>query len=341
MSNPTETSSLWKHRDFIKLWGTQTTSAIGSRVSFLALPLTAVLILQATPAQMGYLSAVGALPGLLFGLFIGVWVDQRKRRPLLVLADVGRGLLLLVIPLAAWLGFLHITVLYAILFSTGTLSRLFDAAYHAYLPSMVQRKQLVDANSKLELSRSAAEIAGPSLGGWLVQVITAPVAILVDSCSFFLSAFFLRTIRQPESAPILADKDEPWLPQLWAGVRLLMENRMLLLITVSTAIAIFFNAALEALYLLYMSDNLELSSSLIGIIFGTGSVGFVVGALLPNRLTKRFGLGPTLIAGMIILAASDFVLPLAAGPKPVIVLLLIASQIFFGLGLTLFNFTFR
>ncbi len=329
-------SSLWHNRDFRKLWTAQTISTIGAKVSFLALPLTAVLVLDATPAQMGYLSAAGALPGLL-GLFAGVWVDRTQRRGLLILADVGRGLLLLLIPLAAWLGALQITLLYAILFLTGTFDLLFGAAYHAYLPALVARPQLVAANSKLEISRSAAEIAGPTLGGWLIQLLSAPLAILADAGPFFLSALALSTIRQPEAAPTTSDKDEPLLRQLGAGLRLLRANRILLVITISTGIATFFNAALEAVYLLYMTRVLGLSSGLIGLIFGAGSVGFLVGALLPDWLAKRIGLGPMLIAGMMILAISDFVLPLAAGAQTLVVALLIGAQVSFGLGLTLYN----
>ncbi|MEZ4684326.1 MAG: MFS transporter [Caldilineaceae bacterium] len=286
---------------------------------------------------MGYLSAAGALPGLLLSLLAGVWVDRNQRRSLLILADIGRGLLLLLIPLMAWLGALHITLLYAILFLTGTFDLLFGAAYHAYLPALVTRPQLVEANSKLEISRSAAEIAGPTLGGWLIQLFSAPLAILVDASSFFLSALALSTIRQPEAAPTASDQDEPLLRQLSAGVRLLLTNRILLAITISTGIATFFNAALEAVYLLYMTRVLGLSSGLIGMIFGAGSVGFLVGALLPGWLAKRIGLGPMLIAGMVVLAVSDFVLPLASGAQPLVVALLIGAQISFGLGLTLYN----
>lgn len=328
---------LWKNRDFFKLWCAQTISAVGSKVSFLALPLTAIMVLEATPAQMGTISAVGALPALLLGLLAGVWVDRHRRMRLLVMADIGRGLLLLIIPLAAWLGFLHVALLCVILFCTGTLDLLFGAASHAYLPSLIQKEQLVDANSKMEISRSAAEISGPPLAGWLIQIAGAPIAVLVDALSFFVSGFTLQGIRQPEAAPKPPDKSDPLRRQLGAGLELLSKNRILLAITAATATAMFFNAALEALYLLYMTHNLELSSALIGLIFGTGSVGFLAGALLSNWINERIGLGPMLIVGLGILAASDIVLPLAAGPKWVIVALLMASQICFGLGLTIFQ----
>lgn len=330
-------SSLWKNQNFLNLWCAQTTSAIGSKVTFLALPLTAVLVLEATPVQMGYLTAIGALPGLLLSLLAGAIADRGQRRRLLILADLGRGLFLLLVPLALWLGILHIGLLGAILFCTGTLDLLFGAAYHAYLPSLVQREQLVDANSKMEISRSAAEITGPTIAGWLIQLFSAPVAILVDAFSFFLSAHFLARIHTAEPTPEQTDKDDPLLRQLGAGLRLLAQNHILLVITATAATITFFNAALEAIYLLYMTRNLDLSAGLIGLIFGAGSVGFLVGALLPKWLTKRIGLGPMLIVGLSTLAVSDFVLPLAAGPKWMIVAFLIGSQILFGLGITIFQ----
>lgn len=329
--------NLWRNRDFIKFWSAHTISAIGSKVTFLALPLTAALVLQATPVEMGYLSVAGSLPGLLFGLLVGVWVDRRRRRGLLVLADVGRGVLLLLIPLAAWLGLLQMSLLYGVLFLTGALSLLFGAADHAYLPSLVRREALVDANSKLAISRSAAEIVGPTLAGWLIQVATAPVAILVDALSFLLSGLLLSFIRQPEVAPVRHVEDGHFWQESSAGLRLLGKDRTLRAITVATAIISFFNAALEAIYLLYMTRDLALSAWWIGVIFGAGSVGFLIGALLPTYVVRRLGLGPTMIAGLLLLALADFMLPLAGGPQLLVIILLIIAQICFGFGLTFYN----
>lgn len=330
-------ANLWRNPDFVKLWSAHTISAIGSKVTFLALPLTAALALQATPVEMGYLAVAGSLPGLLFGLPVGVWVDRSKRRSLLILADVGRGLLLILIPLAAWFGLLQMPLLYGVIFLTGLLSLLFGAADHAYLPTVVKREQLVDANSQLAISRSAAEIAGPTLAGWLIQVITAPVAILVDGVSFLLSGLLLGLIRQPEAAPVRHAEDGHFFQEIGAGLKLLYQERTLWAITVATAIISFFNAALEAIYLLYMTRNLELSAWWIGIIFGAGSVGFLVGALLPGYVVRRLGLGPTMIVGLLLLALADFILPLVSGPESLVIALLILAQIGFGFGLTFYN----
>lgn len=330
-------ASLWRNPDFVKLWSAQTISAIGSKVSFLALPLTAAVALQASPVEMGYLTAAGALPALLFGLFIGVWVDRQQRRPLLVLADVGRGLLLLLIPLMAGLGWLQMSGLIGITFLTGVLSLLFSAADHAYLPTLVRREQLLEANSKLEFSRAAAEIAGPTLAGWLIQLCSAPGALVVDALSFLLSGLGLGLIRQPEPLPGAVQPERSLRHEMGAGLHLLLRHPILRTLTATAATITFFNAALEAIYLLYMSRHLGLSVGWIGLIFGAGSVGFLVGALFPNWLLHRLGLGPTLILGLGLAMLSDFTLPLVAGPQPLVIALLIGAQICFGLGLTCYS----
>lgn len=330
-------AGLWRNPDFVKLWSAQTISAIGSKVTFLALPWTAALVLQATPVEMGYLAVAGSLPGLLFGLPVGVWVDRSKRRSLLVLADLGRGLLLLLIPLALWLGLLQMPLLYGVIFLTGVFSLLFGAADHAYLPTVVRREQLVDANSQLAVSRSAAEIAGLPLAGWLIQLVTAPVAILVDGISFLLSGLLLGLIRQPEAQPARHAEDGHFFQEIGAGLALLYKDHTLWTITVATAIISFFNAALEAIYLLYMTRNLALSAWWIGLIFGVGSVGFLVGALLLTYLVRRFGLGPTMILGLLLLALADMIFPLVSGPQPLVIALLTLSQVGFGFGLTFYN----
>ena len=157
--------TLWRQADFLKLWSGQTISSVGSQISFLALPLTAILFLEATPTQMGLLSSIGALPGLFIGLFVGVWVDRRRRRPIMIAANIGRGVLLLLIPLAALTGNLRIEYLYILGFLTGALGLFFSVASQAYLVTLVGKEQLVEANSKLELSRSAADMVGPGLAG--------------------------------------------------------------------------------------------------------------------------------------------------------------------------------
>ena len=182
-----------------------------------------------------------------------------------------------------------------------------------------------------------AEIPGPSLAGWLIQVATAPLAILLDAVSFLLSGLSLSLIRKAEAAPQRADETEHLLSEIGAGVRLLLGNATLRALTATTVMISFFNAALEAIYLLYMTRTLGLSAGWIGLIFGTGSLGFLLGAILPNHFVKRFGLGRTMIAGLTLIALADLLLPLAAGPQPFIITLFIAAQICCGVVVTFSN----
>jgi MFS family permease len=198
-------AGLWRHPDFLKLWAGQTISLFGSQISLLALPLTAVLVLNASPFQMGLLTALGALPPMLFGLMAGVWVDRLPRRLILILADTGRFLLLSLVPLAFLLGILGLGMLYVLSFLVGTLSIFFDVAYRSYLPSLIEREHLIEGNSKLELSESVGQIVGSGLAGGLVQALPAPLAILVDACSFLVSVLSMAWIRTPEPQ----EQDQP------------------------------------------------------------------------------------------------------------------------------------
>src|SRR5437764_3222133 len=189
---------LWRHADFLKLWSAQTVSQFGSAVSQVALPLVAVLSLHATAFQVAALSTVEFLPFLLFTLPAGVWVDRLPRRPILVIGDAGRALALGSIPFVAAVGHLTLVQLYVAGFVTGTLTVFFDVAYQSYLPSLVEREQLVDGNSKLEVTRSGAQVAGPGLAGLLIKLATAPYAILVDTASFLFSGGFLLAIGKRE-----------------------------------------------------------------------------------------------------------------------------------------------
>ena len=186
---------LWRHPDFLKLWLGQTVSLGGSLVSRVALPLVAILTLDATPGEVALLRIADLVPGIVIGLFAGVWVDRRRRRPLMIWADLGRAVLLGSIPLAALAGLLRLGQLLLVVFAAGLLTALFEVAYHAYLPTLVTRDELVEGNSKLAASGAAIEVASFGLGGWLVQVLTAPLAVLVDAISFVVSAVCLGAIR--------------------------------------------------------------------------------------------------------------------------------------------------
>ena len=194
-------SGLWQQPEFMKLWIGQTISEFGSRITRDAIPLVAVITLAATPAQMGVLTAIGSLPILFLSLIAGVWIDRLRRRPIMIVADLGRAIILLTIPLAALSGHLTIGLLYGVVALMSIFSLLFDLAYRSILPSLVAREQLLEGNSKLATTESLAEIGGPALAGLLIQWISAPLAIFFDAISFLFSGISVALIRKPEGVP--------------------------------------------------------------------------------------------------------------------------------------------
>jgi MFS family permease len=330
-------ASLWRDADFRRLWLAQTISLLGSQVSFLALPLVAINTLAATPVQMGLLTALGALPVLLLGPFIGIWADRHRRRSMLISSDLARGLLLLTIPLAALSGNLRIELLYLVTLLGGTLALWFDVAYRAYLPALVGRTRLLDANSKLEMSRSAAEIGGPGVAGGLIQWLTGPIAIFLDAVSFWLAAILIVRIRTPEAPPTAEKEDEAIGGALAAGVTLILRHPLLRALAGCLATIGLFNAMLEAVALLFLTRQLGLTPGMLGVIFEAGNVGFLVGALLPERLTHSLGSGRALMVGLALFGMGDLIFALMAGPTFIVVTLLVIAQFGFGLGYTIFN----
>lgn len=329
-------AGLWRHLDFRRLWLAQAASLVGSQVSFLALPLLATLTLNASPLQFGALAAAGALPTLLFGLFIGVWVDRLRRRPLLIAADLGRAMLLLGIPLAAVYGVLRIEYLYVVAFLNGALTLVFDVAHQSLLPTLVAREQLVEGNSKLELSRSAAEIGGPGLAGGLVQALTPPFALVVDALSYLLSALLLGRIRAAEPAPAPVAHRHLW-RELAAGLRAVFGSPLLRPLALGTATVVCFSSLLEAVFFLYLARTLQLAPLVQGIIFAVGNVGFLVGALVAERVARHFGVGPTIAGGVLVVGIADLTIPVAGMVPLPAAALLVAAQCCFGIGLVTFN----
>jgi predicted MFS family arabinose efflux permease len=335
---------LWKHGDFLRLWAAHSVTQLGTQISFVAVPLVAVITLDASPAQVGVLTAIGSVPALAMGLFAGVWVDRVRRRPILVLADVGRAAVLATIPLAAFLGMLDIWRLYVVLLLVGSMTLFFDLAHRSYLPSLLQSGQLVDGNSKLEVSRSAAEISGPALAGGLAQVLTAPFTILFDALSFVLSAIFLARIRTSEPTP-LSRKDQPEsggherriTREIQDGIRELAGNPTVRSLVSCTGTITFFNAAIEAVLVLYLVKVLGLSAATVGIIFSVGGVGLLVGAVLAGRIGRHVPLGIVLTGGPLIIGVADLLIPLAGGPALLVVGLLCVAQFLFGVGMPLYR----
>jgi len=319
------------------LWTSEAISQIGSQVTFLALPLTAVLTVDATPGEMGLLTAMGSLPPLLFGLPAGVAVDRRRRRPLIVMSDVGRAGVLATIPVTWLLGVLTIEWLYVVAFLTGALSLIAGLAHGALLPVVVPRDQLVDANGKMALTATAAEVAGPTLASSLVQFFTAPVAIAADAASYLLSALMLSRMRTQEDIGPGAGTRRRYWPDMVQGVRLALGEERLRALVGTRVLLNFFNAMLEAVFVLYIIRELGIAVGSIGIIFSIGGIGFLAGAVMPARLARRIGIGASMVLGLATLAFSDLIVPLAAGAPVVVMGLLVGAQFYFGIGLTIFT----
>ena len=318
-------AGLWRHADFLKLWAGQTVSQLGSQVTQLALPLTAALTLEATAWQMGVLGAAAFAPFLLFGLFAGVWVDRLPRRRILVAADLGRALLLGLIPLAAQLGVLRIELLCAVGFLAGVLTVFFDVAYQSYLPALVDRSQLVEGNAKLEVSRSVAQVGGLGVGGALVQLLTAPVAIAVDALSFLASAVFLATIRCAEPRAPADTRPNIW-TEIREGLGVVLGNPLLRAIAGCTATANLFSNIGMAVYVLYVTRELGVTPALLGVVFAAGSGGALVGALLASRIADWIGLGPTIVGVALLFPLGGLLVVVAGGPPLVVAAILIAAQ---------------
>src|SRR5579871_5916215 len=292
-------TGLWRHSEFRKLWAGQAISEVGSQVSQLAIPLAAALVLNATPAQMGLLGAFDFAPFLLLSLFAGVWVDRVKRRPVMIASDVGRTILLGSIPAAGALGLLRIEQLYVVGLLSGVLTVFFDVAYQAYLPVLISREHLVEGNSKLEVSRSIAQIAGPGIGGALVQVITAPSAVLVDSLSFLASVISLLLIRAPEPEPVRrAGKEGSMWAELREGLAVVVSNPLLRSIAGCTGTSNLFSNGMMAVFILYLTRQLGLPPAVVGLVFAAGGPGALVGSMLAGWLSERFGLGNTIIGSI-------------------------------------------
>jgi predicted MFS family arabinose efflux permease len=312
---PSTSTSLWRHPDFMKLWSGQTVSQFGSMVTRNALPLIGVLVLRASPWQMGLLSAAGSAPVLLIGLLVGAWADRLRRRPILIAADLGRAALVLSIPVAAMLGRLTLTHLYVVAALAGGLTVFFDVAYQAFLPTLVAPEQLFEGNSKLSLTGSLAEIVVPGITGLMVQIISAPVTLLIDAASFLASAASLAWIRAPEPLPASRGPRASVMREIGEGVRLTWGQPSLRALALAMAWRDFFGNFYGALYSLYALNVLGFSPATLGLLIGSGGLGALVGAALSQSFARRLGLGRALIAAQAVMGVLGLLIPLAGGRR--------------------------
>jgi MFS family permease len=323
--------------DFGRVWAALSVSLLGTEITALALPLLAALTLGASALEMGVLAAAGQVPFLLFSLPAGAWIDRLPRRPVLIATDVASSLLLVSVPLAVLFGGPNFPHLVVVAFGVGTMTVVSEVAHYAYVPSLVGRERLTESNSRLQVSYSAAAAAGPGLAGVLVQLLTAPVAVLADAVSFLISAALLRSIRRPEPPPERSDARLPMRRSIADGMRKLLGHPLLRAIIVASVPITFCTSGFLALYVLYASRELGLAPATIGLIFAAGGVGAISGAMLARRAVDRFGVGPAIIGGWVLAAAGALLVPLAAGPTVVVVVILALSKAFEGVTDTVAN----
>ncbi len=333
---PTRRAGLWHHLDFRRLWIGETVSQFGTMVSQLALPLVAILVVHASTFEVGLLSAFETLAFLLIGLPAGAWVDRMRFRWVLIVNDLVRAAALASIPLAQLLGVLSIGQLYAVAILTGVSTVFFDVAYQSYLPALVDRSALVEGNSKLQASESVSQLAGPSLGGLLIQVFTAPYAVLVDSVSFLWSAAWVSAIQsrppKPERRP-----DRHLGREIAEGVRFVVGNRLLRAIAMCTGSANLFSTMSFAVLYVLLARELGLSAGLIGLLTSLSAVGGLAGSLLATRIARWLGQGPTIWISLLVVAPFGFVVPFVHRDWT-LALFAVANVVYF-LGVVVYNIT--
>ena len=315
MEPPPKPASLWRHRDFLKLWTGESISVFGSQFTGIALPVIA-LQLGATTIEFGILNALGTAPFLLFGLFVGVWVDRWARKPILIAGDVGRGIIVAAIAALFLSGLLGFVQLYVASFLMGTLTVFFDVAYQAYVPSLVATDQLVDANAKLETTRAAAQVAGPGIGGVIVAVLRPAAAMILDAVTFFVSRAFLVSIRKREVPP--EKRRTSMVADVREGTAVVFGDRHLRGIAGCTATSNFFASAGGAVFVLFLAVDLGYSGAsvggVLGLVFSVASVGGLVGAAIAGRVAKRVGVGNAIVLGAALFVLGPGLTVLAVQP---------------------------
>lgn len=316
--------ALWGNGDFMKFWVGETVSLFGSQVTALAVPLTAVLVLDASPNQLGVLRFLEYIPFLLFTLVFGVWVDRRRRRSIMLVANVARGLLVGLVPVLAVTDSLTLPLLYAITFAVGIFTVLFDLCWLSLVPTIVPKEDLVEGNGKVATSASAADVAGPGVAGILVQLVGAPKALVADALSYVVSFVFLLTIRTRESPPPPAEQRE-LRKEIGEGLALIGRERYLLATAAYGAVWNFAVMINETIFLLYVVRQLHYSPGLIGAIFAMGAVGGVLGSALASTVSRRFAFGRVVSVAAVCATVPAYLFPLAGGPRAVMVTMFVAG----------------
>jgi len=332
-------TGLWRSADFRRLWATLTVTSFGAQVTNLALPLTAALLLSATPLQMGILVALESLPFALVSLHAGVLLDRVRKLPVVIACNIARGVALLAIPLAAFTHVLSMELLYVVGFFCGVQNVIGGAAYQVLLAQLAGRKRLVEANAKIALGETSAALVGPGLAGGLIHVFTAPFAIMLDALAFLASGLVLRRMRVPSD---VAHEGEhpPVGTQIAEGLRLVMNNRTLFALAWLSGAWHMLHHMQIAVLILFATRELGLSAGAIGLVYMAGGLGCVLAAANAERLSARFGVGPVIVHGLILTALAWQAFGLVGGPVWAATLLLGAAMLVFDFGGVLYGINY-
>jgi MFS family permease len=334
------TPALWRNGAFVRVWSAATISIFGSLVTRIALPFVAIVSLHADAVGVALVRSMELIAGLAVGLVAGAWVDRLRRRPVMIWADLGRAALLSLIPLAAFGGWLSLPLLLLVTLLTAVLTTFFDSADNAFLPTIVARADLVRANGALAASGSVSEFAAFGSAGFLVQILTAPVAILVDAFSFIISALLLGSIRVREAPPPDRSEREPVLREIALGLRLVARQPVLRALTLASMASASMWGVFGALWYLFAIEDLGLDAAAIGIVAAVGGISSLFGALLTTRLTGRFGVGRVLLVAMLVGMLGSYSIPLAPIGAPLLAMVfLIAQQLITDPAMTAFDIT--
>ena len=321
-------SLLWGNKDFLVFWGGQSLSQIGSRMTREGIPLAAVITLGTSPMMMGWIQVISTLPVIFLGLIVGVLMDRLPRRPFLIITDLLRFLVLIIIPVAALTGWLHLWVLMVTSAIISTLSLVFTVAYESYLPNFVGRQLLVEANTKLSITDSFAEIIGPGLAGLLVQLITAPMAVLLDAFTYLFSALSILSIHHPETFYLNKVKPLHLRDGIREGWRAITDNPILFALMMAAATSSIFSGIVFTMDVLFAIRTLHLGAALFGLTVTFGGVGAIIGATFAQPLLRRFGYGLLLVMSALLNGVCAWLIPLAHDPVWMAALFLIGAQLF-------------
>ncbi len=324
-----EPATLWRNADFLRYWFSQSVSRGGTEIATLALPLAAIYMFDASPNQLGVLNAAAFAPYLVLTLWAGVWIDRRRKRMVLVSADLARVLALAVVPLLAFAGILEIYHLYVVAFAMGLCAVLFDISGTAYLPSLIDKDHLLDGNSKLQATTVVSHSGGPALGGALVQFLGAPVTLLISAVGSLLSVVSLSTIRKPEAEPQRSAERRHIFAEIGESLRFIAGNKYLRFLTMRSGVNNLFFLARNTVLPLFVLDVLGLNSAALGAILGVGAIGALIGATISKKLGDRLGPGRAITVGYGVSSSVQILLPAAMGP-PALALSMLFTMFFIG-----------